>query len=246
MKITVLTQFPEMFTPVFTGSILGRASEKGLVCFDVKNIRDFTLDKHNRTDDTPFGGGEGMVMTPQPAFDALKTVCTKTSRNLYMSPRGKILCKDIALDLSEEEEIVILCGHYEGVDQRILDAFHMEEVSIGDYVLTGGELPAMVLADTVVRLIPGVLSSMDGAMGESVYSGLLEYNQYTKPREYEGYTVPEILYGGDHEKIHLWQFEQSLRLTKEKRPDLFEKYLQNHKELTKKEKKILDLVVNSL
>ena len=244
MKITVLTQFPEMFAPVFEGSILGRAQEKGLVAFDVRNIRDYTKDKHRRTDDTPFGGGEGMVMSPQPAFDALEAAGAKGKRIIYMSPRGRKLDKDIALELSKETELFILCGHYEGVDQRILDAWNMEELSIGDYILTGGELPAMVLSDTVVRLIPGVLSSMEGAMGESVYSGLLEYDQYTKPREYEGYEVPEVLFSGDHLKIHLWQYENSLRLTKKQRPDLFEVYLRSEKDLTKQEKKILDLVLS--
>lgn len=244
MKITVLTQFPEMFTPVFEGSMLGRAHEKGLVSFDVRNIRDYTKDKHKRTDDTPFGGGEGMVMSPQPAFDALDAVGAKGKRIIYMSPRGRKLDKNIAIELSKEQELFILCGHYEGVDQRIIDAWNMEELSIGDYILTGGELPAMVLADTVIRLIPGVLSSMEGAMGESVYSGLLEYDQYTKPREYNGHDVPEILFSGDHLKIHLWQYENSLRLTKKQRPDLFEAYLKSEKNLTKQEKKILDLVLS--
>lgn len=244
MKVSILTQFPEMFEPVLNSSILGRAKDKGLVSFDVFNIRDYTKDKHNRTDDTPFGGGEGMVMMPQPAFDALKAIKAEGKRVLYMSPRGRMLDKDLAIELAKEDEIVVLCGHYEGIDQRIIDAFNMEEVSIGDYILTGGELPCMVLIDTVSRLIPGVLSSMEGAMGESVYSGLLEYNQYTKPREYEGLNVPEVLFNGDHKKIHLWQFENSLRLTKEKRPDLFEAYLKREKELSKEEKKILDLVLS--
>ena len=244
MKVSILTQFPEMFEPVLNSSILGRAKDKGLVSFDVFNIRDYTKDKHNRTDDTPFGGGEGMVMMPQPAFDALKAIKAEGKRVLYMSPRGRMLDKDLAIELAKEDEIVVLCGHYEGIDQRIIDAFNMEEVSIGDYILTGGELPCMVLIDTVSRLIPGVLSSMEGAMGESGYSGLLEYDQYTKPREYEGLNVPEVLFNGDHKKIHLWQFENSLRLTKEKRPDLFEAYLKREKELSKEEKKILDLVLS--
>lgn len=244
MKVSILTQFPEMFEPVLNSSILGRAKDKGLVSFDVFNIRDYTKDKHNRTDDTPFGGGEGMVMMPQPAFDALQAIRAEGKRVLYMSPRGRMLDKDLAIELAKEDEIVVLCGHYEGIDQRIIDAFNMEEVSIGDYILTGGELPCMVLIDTVSRLIPGVLSSMEGAMGESVYSGLLEYDQYTKPREYEGLNVPEVLFNGDHKKIHLWQFENSLRLTKEKRPDLFEAYLKREKELSKEEKKILDLVLS--
>lgn len=243
MKITILTQFPDMFSSVLNESILGKATEKGLVTFDVLNIRDYTKDKHNRTDDTPFGGGMGMVMTPQPAFDALNACNAKNKKVLYMSPRGKMLSKDLALELSKEEEIVILCGHYEGIDQRIIDCYNMQEVSIGDYILTGGELAAMVLTDAVVRLIPGCLSSVEASTEESVYSGLLEYNQYTKPREYEGHKVPEVLFSGNHEKIHLWQFENQLRLTKDRRPDLFSKYVSSHPELTKKEKQILNSIL---
>ena len=242
MKITVLTQFPEMFGPVLSASMLGRASDKGLLETQVVNIRDYSVDKHRKTDDTPFGGGFGMVMTPQPAFDALKALNASGKRILYMSPRGRKLDKDLALELSKEQELFILCGHYEGIDQRIIDAWNMEEVSIGDYVLTGGELPAMVLIDCVARLIPGCLSDDEAALEESVYSGLLEADQYTKPREYEGYSVPDVLYNGNHKLIHLWQYEKSLRLTKSRRPDLFEAYLKKDKVLTKDEKKILDTV----
>ena len=242
MKITILTQFPDMFKSVLNESILGKASEKGLVTFDVINIRDYTKDKHNRTDDTPFGGGNGMIMTPQPAFDALYACNAKEKKVLYMSPRGQMLDKDMAINLSKEDEIVILCGHYEGIDQRIINNFNMQEVSIGDYVLTGGELAAMVLVDTVVRLIPGCLSTEESGLEESVYCGLLEYDQYTKPRDYEGLEVPEVLFSGDHEKIHLWQFENQLRLTKEKRPDLFNKYVKEDHDLSKKEKQILDKI----
>ncbi len=244
MKIIILTQFPEMFTSVINSSILGRAKESGLAEIEVFNIRDYTKDRHRRTDDVPFGGGEGMIMTPQPAFDTLVNLGAEGKRILYMSPRGRMLDKELAAELSKEEEIFILCGHYEGVDQRIIDYWDMEEISIGDYILTGGELPAMVLADTVIRLVPGVLSSSDGAVGESIYSGLLEYDQYTKPRDYEGLEVPEILYSGNHEAIHLWQYENSLRLTKKKRPDLFDAYLNSEKDLSKKEKKILHLVLS--
>ena len=243
MKITILTQFPDMFGPVLTESILGRAADKGLAEFKVVNIRDYSVDKHRKTDDTPFGGGFGMVMTPQPAFDALRANGAEGKRVLYMSPRGKILNKDLALELSKEDEFFILCGHYEGVDQRIIDAWNMEEVSIGDYVLTGGELAAMVLTDSVVRLLPGCLSDPEAPMQESVYSGLLEYDQYTKPRQYEGLDVPEVLFNGNHRLIHLWQFENSLRLTKKRRPDLFESFVKNSGQLTKDEKKILDTVL---
>ena len=160
-----------------------------------------------------------------------------------MSPRGRMLDKELALELASEEEFFILCGHYEGVDQRIIDAFNMEEVSIGDYVLTGGELPAMVLVDAVARLIPGCLSDVQASLEESVYSGLLEHDQYTKPREYEGMQVPEVLFNGNHKLIHLWEFENSLRLTKKRRPDLFKAYVSSHGPLTKDEKKILDSVL---
>ena len=242
MKITVLTQFPEMFEGVLGTSMLGRAADKGLLETRVINIRDYSVDKHRKTDDTPFGGGFGMVMTPQPAFDALKAVGAEGKRILYMSPRGRILDKTLASELAAEEEFFILCGHYEGIDQRIIDAWNMEEVSIGDYILTGGELPAMVLIDCVARLIPGCLSDDEAAVEESVYSGLLEADQYTKPREYEGLEVPEVLYNGNHKLIHLWQHENSLRLTRSRRPDLFEAYLKKDKTLSKEEKKILDKV----
>ena len=242
MKINVLTLFPEMFTAV-TGSILGRACEKGILQFQFINIRDFSNDKHKKVDDYPFGGGPGMVMMADPIFGALHSIGAQGKKILYMSPRGKTLDKEKIQELAAEEELTILCGHYEGVDQRALDYFDMEEVSIGDYILTGGELPAMVLIDTVARLIPGVLASEDSATEESIYSGLLEYPQYTKPRSYEGMDVPEVLVSGNHKLIYLWKFEQSLRLTKELRPDLFEDFVKNSKELTKDEHKVLEKVL---
>ena len=244
MKVHILTQFPEMFPPILGGSILGRAAENGLLEFDIVNIRDYSSDKHHKTDDSPFGGGAGMVMMPQPAFDALRSCGAEGKRILYMSPRGRILDRDLALDLASEEEFYVLCGHYEGIDERIIEYWNMEEVSIGDYVLTGGELAAMVLIDCVSRLIKGVLGSPESLDEESIYSGLLEYPQYTKPREYEGLCVPEVLTNGNHRLIHLWQFEQSLRLTRDKRPDLFGKYLADNNILTKDEKKILDNVLS--
>ena len=231
-----------MFAPVTT-SILGRAAEKGLLQVNVVNIRDYTLDKHRKTDDTPFGGGAGMVMTPQPAFDALRSLGAQGKRILYMSPRGPILDQTLAEDLASEEEFFILCGHYEGVDERILQAWNMEEVSIGDYILTGGELAAMVLVDCVSRLVPGVLGSGQSLAEESIYSGLLEYPQYTKPRSYEGWDVPEVLVNGNHKLIRLWQLEQSLRLTAQRRPDLFEAFLQKDHGFTKDEKKVLEKVL---
>lgn len=230
-----------MFTAVTESSILGKAGEKGILDVRLINIRDFTKDKHRKTDEYPFGGGVGMVMTAQPIFDALRSL-DAGGKMIYMSPRGKILDRQKIEELAELEEITILCGHYEGVDQRVLDEWKMEEISIGDYILTGGELAAMVLIDSVSRFIPEVLGSEESAMEESIYSGLLEYDQYTKPREYEGLTVPEVLFGGNHKRIHLWQYECSLRLTKERRPDLFEAYLAKEKNLSKDEKKILEAI----
>ena len=241
MKINILTLFPEMFTAVTESSILGKAGEKGILDVRLINIRDFTRDKHRKTDEYPFGGGVGMVMTAQPIFDALRSL-DAGGKMIYMSPRGKILDRQKIEELAEMEEITILCGHYEGVDQRVLDEWDMEEISIGDYILTGGELAAMVLIDSVSRFIPEVLGSEESATEESIYSGLLEYDQYTKPREYEGLTVPEVLFGGNHRLIHLWQYECSLRLTKERRPDLFAAYLAKEKNLSKDEKKILEAI----
>ena len=238
MKINILTLFPEMFAPL-QESMLGRAREKGILDINLINIRDYTEDKHNRVDDTPFGGGAGMVMQVQPILSAyrenhLQGPC------LYMSPRGKMLNGEMAESLSRQEEITILCGHYEGVDQRALDLLQAEEVTIGDYILTGGELPAMVLVDTVARFLDGVLAGEESVKEESVYSGLLEYPHYTKPREVEGLAVPEVLVSGNHEKIDLWRYEKSLEITKERRPDLFREYLESEPSISKKEKKILE------
>ena len=245
MKIDILTLFPEMFVPVTTSSILGRAAEKNLIDIRLTDIREYTKNKHRKVDDYPFGGGQGMVMMPQPIFDALRGIKAEGKKILYMSPRGRVLDKDKIQELSQLSELVILCGHYEGVDQRVIDCWEMEEVSIGDYILTGGELPAMVLVDSVARLIPGVLSGEDSAMEESVYSGLLEYPQYTQPREYEDIPVPEILLSGHHKNIDLWRFEKSLELTRKVRPDMFEDYCRERtQELDKAEKKILQKVTD--
>lgn len=242
MKIDVLTLFPEMFTAV-TSSILGKAGEKGILDIKLTNIRDYSVDKHNKADDYPFGGGVGMVMLADPVFRAMDAIHAKGKRAVYMSPRGKILDQKKIQELAEEEELVILCGHYEGVDQRILDYWSMEEISIGDYVLTGGELPAMVLIDSVARMIPDVLSSSHSTFDESIYSGLLEYPQYTKPREYEGLQVPDVLVSGNHKLIRLWKLEQSLKLTKERRPDLFKAFMCRKGDLPKDEQKILEKIL---
>ena len=243
MKINVLTLFPEMFTAVTESSILGKAAEKGILDINLINIRDFSKDRHNKADDTPYGGGVGMVMFCQPIFDALRSIGAEEKKIIYMSPRGSVLNQGKIEELASLDEMTVLCGHYEGVDQRVLDYWNMEEISIGDYVLTGGELAAMVMIDAVSRFVPGVLGTSESAADESIYSGLLEYDQYTKPRVYEGLEVPEVLFNGNHKLIHLWQFRKSLELTKEKRPDLWEGYLSEEKNLSKEEKKILEEIV---
>lgn len=253
MKIDVLTLFPEMFGPVTEYSMLGRAAERGLLDIRLTNIRDFTHDKHNRADDYPFGGGGGMVMMADPIFGALEHIDAKAKKLIYMSPRGKILDEAKIRELADLDSFVILCGHYEGVDQRVLDYWDAEEISIGDYVLTGGELPAMVLIDSVARLIPGVLGNEDSAMNESVYSGLLEHPQYTQPRQYRGMDVPEVLTSGNHQNIALWKLEQSLALTKERRPEMFRDFVAHRndknedgtKRFSKAERRVIDEAVES-
>ena len=237
MKINILTIFPDMFAPIRM-SMLGRAIDNGIIELNVTDIRDYTTDRHNRVDDTPYGGGAGMVMQVQPILDAFKG-SGFGGDVIYMSPRGEMLSGEMARELSGKDEITILCGHYEGVDQRALDRLGAREVSIGDYVLTGGELPAMVLIDTVARFIEGVLAGEESVNDESIYSGLLEYPQYSKPREYDGDEVPEILLSGNHGEIDLWRWEQSLALTRERRPDLSEAYVKSEPALTKKQKAIL-------
>ena len=237
MKITILTIFPEMFESVLNSSILGRAREQGLVEVQCVDIRPFSDRKHKNTDDYPFGGGAGMVMLAQPIMDAMKHVTGENfrGRRIYMGPRGTTLTTTKARELAKEEHLVLLCGHYEGVDQRALDACIDEEISIGDYILTGGELAAMVLTDAVSRFIPGVLGSGESAEEESFSDGLLEYPQYTRPRELNGMEVPDVLLSGDHAKIKAWRRQESLRATKKFRPDLLDKA-----ELTAKEKKLLE------
>jgi tRNA (guanine37-N1)-methyltransferase len=239
VKIDILTLFPNMFTPVMEESILGRANEKGILNVQTINIRDYSLDKHKKADDYPFGGGAGMVMTAEPIFRALEAIQAKGEKIIYMSPRGKLLNKEIIEDLAQINRLVLLCGHYEGVDERVIEHWDMEEISVGDYILTGGELPAMILIDAVARMVPQVLGSSSAHKEESVYSGLLEYPQFTKPRQFRGMNVPEVLVSGNHKRIHLWQFEKSLQLTRDRRPDLFEQFLNRKDTLTKEEKKIL-------
>ncbi len=243
MKIDILTLFPDMIHPVMGSSMLGRAISSGILEINTTDIRSFSHDKHNKADDYPFGGGGGMVMMADPIFGAMESVDAQNKKVIYMSPRGKILDREKIEELSALEEMVILCGHYEGVDQRVLDYWDAEEISIGDYVLTGGELPAMVLIDSVARLLPGVLGNENSALDESVYSGLLEHPQYTKPREYRGLEVPEVLTGGNHKLIDLWRFERSLELTKERRPDLLQKYMEQEHEFSKEERRILEEIM---
>ena len=222
MRIDILTLFPEMFENLKM-SILGRAQEKNLITVNLINIRDFSKDKHKKCDDYPFGGGAGMLMTPQPLYDAIMSVKTDKSYVIYMSPRGNVLTGKKVINYAKNySHLVIVCGHYEGIDQRIIDLCIDEEVSIGDYVLTGGELPAMVLVDSVSRYVDGVLS--EGSTDEESFSNnLLEYPQYTRPAEFMGLKVPDVLISGNHEKVREWRYEQSLAITKERRPDLIKK-----------------------
>lgn len=235
MKISILTVFPEMILPYTETSILGRAQKKGLIEIEVINIRDFAENKHKNTDDYPFGGGVGMLMMPQPIFSAFESVKTEKSLSIYMSPQGKVLTPQMAQELSNNEHIIILCGHYEGVDQRVIDNLIDREISIGDYVLTGGELAALVVADATARFVDGVLGSADSAYEDSFSDGLLEAPQYTRPSDYNGHKVPEVLLSGNHARISAWQREMQLRVTLEKRPELLKKA-----DLSENDKKILE------
>ena len=218
MKFDVLTLFPEMFEPI-KQSILGKAVEKNLIEINLINIRDFSKDKHKKVDDTPYGGGAGMVMRPDVIYDAYKSIKDKKAKVIYMSPQGKKLNQKKVEELSKESHLIILCGHYEGIDQRVIDKIVDEEISIGDYVLTGGEIPAMALIDSVSRYVDGVLNQ-NSIQEESFSNGLLEYPQYTRPEIFEGESVPKILMTGHHKNIEKWRNEKSIEITKNKRPDL--------------------------
>ena len=218
MIIDIVTLFPNMFEGFIKESIIKRAIEKGNVEINLVNPRDFTLDKHRHVDDTPYGGGSGMVLTCQPMFDCLRSI-PSPKKVILMTPQGKPFKQEEAVRLSKEEHVVIVCGHYEGIDQRVIDYFNIQELSIGDYVLTGGELPAMVVADSIIRLIPGVIRE-ESTQEESFSNGLLEYNQYTRPAEFKGMKVPEVLLSGHHKKIEEFRLEQSKEITKKNRPDL--------------------------
>ncbi len=218
MKIDVLTLFPDMFNGVFAESIIKRAVDNNLVEINIYNIRDYTTDPHKKVDDTPYGGGAGMVLMCQPIFDAVKALKTTDSKVILLTPAGKLYKQSVALDLSKEKHLIIICGHYEGFDERIKTICDLE-LSIGDYILTGGEIPAMVLIDSTTRLIDGVIKK-ESYLNESFANNLLDYPTYTKPRVYEGLSVPDVLVNGDHKKINEWRYEQQLELTKKNRKDL--------------------------
>ncbi|HEY4534108.1 MAG TPA: tRNA (guanosine(37)-N1)-methyltransferase TrmD [Fusobacterium sp.] len=230
MKITVLTLFPDLFSAFQKESIIGRAIEMGKVEIVIRDIRDYCYDKHKQADDMPFGGGAGMVMKPEPLFRAIADCSGKV---IYTSPQGEKFSQKMALDLAKEEELVILAGHYEGVDERVIEEKVDMEISIGDYVLTGGELPAMVMMDSIIRLLPGVIRK-ESYENDSFFQGLLDYPQYTRPADYEGKKVPEVLLSGHHKKIEEWRFYQSVKRTLERRPELLKDRV-----WTKQEKKIL-------
>ena len=225
MQFDVFTLFPEIFPTYLESSILQRASQRGLIDVRVHNIRTYTHDRHHTTDDVPYGGGGGMVLKPEPVFEAVESISGQGAGSpiILLTPQGRVFNQSIALELSRHEKIALICGRYEGVDERIRRHLVTDEISIGDYVLTGGELPALILMDAVARLLPGVLGDPDGATDDSHASGLLEYPHYTRPPEYRGESVPEILLSGDHAKIAKWRREQSLLRTLERRPDLLEK-----------------------
>ena len=236
MRFHVLTLFPEMIEQGLGTSITGRAMEKGLVSLNAVNIRDYAANKHRKVDDYTYGGGAGMLMQAQPVYDACMAVqnsLEKPARVIYMSPQGRTFNQEMAKELAREEDLIILCGHYEGIDERVLEEIVTDEISIGDYVLTGGELPAMVVIDTVSRLIHGVLGNGVSADTDSFMNGLLEYPQYSRPETWRGRTVPAILLSGDHAKVDRWRKEQSLKRTKERRPDLYQKYIEEHPDAEK-------------
>lgn len=226
MKIDVLTLFPQMFMPVLGESVIGRAMENKLLDFNFINIRDFSENKHNKVDDTPYGGGAGMVMAPQPVISAYRSITENLAYKpytVYLSPQGKTFNQEKAKEMATLSHIVLLCGHYEGIDERIIEEIVDEEISVGDFVLTGGEIPALTVIDAVSRLIPGVLGDENSFADDSFYNSLLEYPQYTRPYDYNGKKVPEVLISGNHKNIDEWRREQSLIRTYKKRPDLLEK-----------------------
>ena len=237
MRFHILTLFPDMVEQGLHTSIIGRAVEKGLLTIEAVNIRDYTVDKHKKVDDYPYGGGAGMVMQAQPIYDAYLSIVEKIGyrpRTIYLTPQGPLFTQQAAKEFALEEDVILLCGHYEGIDERVLEEIVTDYVSIGDYVLTGGELPAMVMVDAISRMVPGVLSNQESGSTESFEGSLLEYPQYSRPEEWHGKKVPPILLSGDHAKVDAWRREQSILRTKERRPDLLKRA-----ELSEKERKNL-------
>lgn len=234
MRFHILTLFPEMVEQGLNTSIIGRAIEKGLLFIEAVNIRDYTADKHKKVDDYPYGGGAGMVMQAQPIYDAYLAIVEKIGyrpRCIYLTPQGSLFQQETAKEMAKEEDLILLCGHYEGIDERVLEEIVTDYMSIGDYVLTGGELPAMVMVDAISRMVPGVLKNQESGETESLEGNLLEYPQYSRPEIWNGKQVPPILLSGNHQKVDEWRREQSILRTRERRPDLFEKA-----ELTEKER----------
>lgn len=230
----ILTLFPEMVMDGLKTSIIGRAVENGILHIEAINIRDYTINKHKKVDDYPYGGGAGMVMQAQPIYDAYQSIVERIGRKprtIYLTPQGRMFSQTQAKELAAEEDMVFLCGHYEGVDERVLEAIVTDYVSIGDYVLTGGELPAMVMIDAISRMIPGVLTNQESGETESFHNNLLEYPQYSRPEEWMGKRVPEVLLSGHHKNIEDWRLAKSIERTKQFRPDLYEKYLTGVKEV---------------
>lgn len=242
MRIDIVSLFPEMFEGPFGHSIIKRAREASLLAVNITNPRDFAYDKHRIVDDAPFGGGSGMVMKPEPVFRAVESIVETSNtckrRVILMCPSGYRLDQVKVKELAQYEQLVLLCGHYEGIDDRVREHLVDEAISIGDYVLTGGELPAMIVVDAVARMIPGVLGSSDSAQQDSFYNGLLDFPQYTRPRDFDGMQVPEILLSGDHAKINRWRRKQSIKNTFERRPDLLQKI-----ELSSEDQKLLDEII---
>lgn len=231
MKFYILTLFPEMVLNGLNTSIIGRAVEAGCLSIEAVNIRDFSNNKHSKVDDYPYGGGAGMLMQAQPVYDAWRSIVERIGhrpRCIYLTPQGPAFHQEMAKELAKEEELILLCGHYEGIDERVLEEIVTDHISIGDYVLTGGELPAMVMVDAISRMVPGVLTNQESGSTESFEENLLEYPQYSRPEEWMGKKVPEVLLSGHHKNIEKWRLEQSIARTKERRPDLWEKYQAGH------------------
>ncbi len=231
MKFHILTLFPEMTDTCLHASILGRAARSGCVSFHTVNIRDYTTNKHKKVDDYTYGGGAGMLMQAQPVYDAWNSVQSGSEariRTIYVTPQGRTFTQELAQELSREAELIFLCGHYEGIDERVLEEVATDFVSVGDYVLTGGELPALVMVDAIARLVPGVLHNENSAETESFQNGLLEYPQYSRPPVWHDKEVPEVLLSGNHKKIAQWRLEQSIRRTQQRRPDLYEQYMKKN------------------